>query len=302
MKIFFTKAVHLLRDTLYAYTEDDAPRLGAALAFYTILSLPPALMLITAVTTSFIDAQVVHGQLNQHLREVLGERIAAIVIQIADSSAYRPKANFLHTFVGIISAIISAMGASVQLQASLNLIWRVRAKPGRGNIIVNFIKSRLVSMLMVASVGAFVVVGLLISAILTFVSQYTADWLSGELYSLLQTGNFLVSYGLFFLVFAVVFRYVPDVELRWSDVWLGAIVTTILFSIGRYLIGIYLLQMDVVNAYGVAGSLVVLMVWFFYTMQILFFGAELTKVHYLHKGNRIRPRPYAVKFDAVMMD
>lgn len=282
----------LLRDTVYAYLEDDAPRLGAALSFYVILSLPPALMLITSLLTGFIDAQIVQGQMDSQLHEFLGDRAAAVVLQIAQDAEFRPKANLGYTIIGVVSALVSAMGASVQLQASFNTIWRVRVRQGRGNVIWNFVKGRLLSMLILLGIGAFVAVGLIVTTILSTLNEYLAQWVSNWSYYSIYIGNFVVSYLLFLFIFAVMFKYIPDIELKWRDVWLGAVVTTLLFGIGRYLIGIYLSRVDVINAYGVAGSLVVLLLWVFYSLQILFFGVEFTKTWYLHQGKKILPYRY----------
>jgi membrane protein len=289
----------LLRDTVYAYLEDDAPRLGAALAFYVLMSLPPALMLISSLLTKFIDAQLVQGQMNSQLVEILGERAATIVVQIVQNSEFRPKSNWGYTLIGIFSAWISAMGASVQLQASFNTIWGVRVKAGTGNVIWNFVKGRLLSMVILLSIGAFVTTGLIVTTILSTLNEYISGWISNASFYSIYIGNFVMSYLLFLLIFAIMFRYIPDVVLRWRDVWVGAVLTTVLFGIGRYLIGLYLSQMDLINAYGVAGSLVVLLLWVFYSLQILFFGVEFTKILYEHKGKRIRPYKHAEKIAIV---
>jgi membrane protein len=277
----------LLRDTVYAYLEDDAPRLGAALAFYVLMSLPPALMLISSLLTKFIDAQLVQGQMNSQLVEILGDRAAAIVVQIVQNSEFRPKSNWGYTLIGIFSAWISAMGASVQLQASFNTIWGVR------------VKGRLLSMVILLSIGAFVTTGLIVTTILSTLNEYISGWISNASFYSIYIGNFVMSYLLFLLIFAIMFRYIPDVVLRWRDVWVGAVLTTVLFGIGRYLIGLYLSQMDLINAYGVAGSLVVLLLWVFYSLQILFFGVEFTKILYIQKGKRIRPYKHAERIAIV---
>ncbi len=289
----------LLRRTFEAYFEDDAPRLGAALAFYTVLSLPPALMLITAILTNFLDAQTVQGQLNTQLHLVLGTRVANILESVVSTASYRPKASLGYTIIGIISALLSAMGASVQLQSSFNIIWRVRVKAGAGHAILKFFRDRLLSMVFILILGFFVVLGFVSSTVLGIVGEYLPLWISATWSQILYLGNFMVSYALFFIVFAAMFRYVPDIELRWNHVWPGALVTTALFSIGRYLIGIYLGRIDIINAYGVAGSLVLFLLFVFYSLQILFWGAEFTKIWYLYKGNSIKPRNYAVKVSTV---
>lgn len=296
---YIKKTFIILRRTFEAYFEDDAPRLGAALAFYTVLSLPPALMLITAVLTNFLDAQTIQGQLNTQLHLVLGTRVATVLESVVNTASYRPKASFGYTIIGIFSALLSAMGASVQLQSSFNIIWRVRVKAGAGHAILKFFRDRLLSMVFILVLGFFVVLGFVSSTILGIVGEYLPIWISSTWSKIIYFGNFMVSYALFFIVFASMFRYVPDVELRWRNVWLGSFVTTILFSLGRYLIGIYLGRIDIVNAYGVAGSLVLFLLFVFYTLQILFWGAEFTKIWYLYTGNEIKPRRYAVKVATV---
>lgn len=284
----------LLSETLNHYLDDNVLRLGAALSFYTILSLPPLLMLLTTALTAFFGEQVVRGEIDHTIIELFGETAASIIKQIT-GKVLEQRTSVGLTIVGLVSAIFSATGVFVELQEAFNTIWRVRAKGGTGNAVVKFLKSRFVSITIIIMLALVIILGIITSALLTFFGEYMAKFLTTSSQNILAISNFLISYGLFAVVFSAIFKFIPDVMLKWRHVWLGGVITTMLFGLGRYLIGLYLSQSNITGAYGVAGSLVVLLLWIFYSSQIMFFGAEFTKVWNDKRGEVIKPRYYATK-------
>lgn len=288
----------LLKNTFHTFSANNASRLGAALSFYTVLSLPPMLMLLITFVGAFFGEQAVKGELDTQLTEIVGAETAAFISGIAENATSTQSGIGL-TIVGILAALFSATGVFVQLQDALNTIWKVRPKSGTGNSIWTFLRSRLISILIILNIALLIVAVLIAGAFINFFSAYLASSFSIFAFYIIGTTNFLVSYGLFILIFAAIFKYIPDVSLTWRQVWAGAIFTTLLFGLGRYLIGLYLSHSDATSAYGVTGSLVILLLWIFYSSQILFLGAAFTKSWNQLKGEVIAPRNHAVKIQEV---
>jgi len=289
-KLFFL--VRVLQESLNAFLNDNVPRLGAALSFYTILSLPPLMMLITAVIGVFFGEKAVKGEIDQQLVELMGEQVAQVITSIGQNAAAKGGGIPLIAFLG---AILSATGVFVALQDAFNTIWKVHPKAGTENALVRFTKTRLTSLSIIFVLGLLVIVGIISSTILAIFSDYLYEYLSVFAYYILQITNVLVSYASYILVFAAIFKFIPDLLIKWRYVWEGAILTTVLFSIGRYILALYLSSSDVSSTYGVTGSMVILLLWIFYSSQILFFGAEFTKVWNEHKQRHIPAKYYAVK-------
>jgi len=289
----------LAKASINAFLQDNCSRLGAALSFYTILSLPPLLMLLGVFTHSFFDIswfvneQALQGDMNAHLIDLLGADAAGFIINLQKNSEATASFSSLSALISLGVAVLGAMGVFIQLQDAFNTIWQVSPKSGTDNVILRFLKTRATSLGMILSLAALLLVASLASLMLNIFSDFLYQYLSAIAYYLLWVLNGVFSYGLFILVFALIFKNIPDVELEWKQVWLGAFVTALLFSLGRYGLGWYLSGSDINSSYGVAGSMVVLLVWIFYSAQIMFLGAEFTKVWNLEQGNKIIPKPYA---------
>lgn len=286
MKEKLKKAWALIRETFQDWSEDKAPRLAAALAYYTVFSLAPLLVLIIAITgmvagNNFDVRQNIIGQ----VQSTMGEQAATAVNEMIDATNTGGR-GILATVIGVVTLLMGATGLFGQLQDALNTIWEVAPKPNRG--IMGIIKDRFLSFTMVLGISFLLLVSLVVSAMLSAVNGWMTDMLGG-LTILAQILNFVVSTGVITLIFAMIFKILPDVEIAWGDVWIGALVTALLFNIGKSLIGLYLGNSAAASAYGAAGSLVILLLWVYYSAQILFLGAEFTQVYARHQGSRLVP-------------
>lgn len=275
----------LLRQTFADWSEDKAPQLGAALAFYTALSIAPLLVLALAAAGAVFGAEAARGQIAEQMEQLVGEA-GSQAIEDMIASAREPKAGTMAAVLGVITLLFGASGVFGQLQDALNTIWEVKPKPGRG--FFGVIRDRFVSVAMVMGIVFLLLVSLLVTTALASLDQWTSR-LPEALAWAAQGLNFVISFAVITLLFAMMFKVLPDVKMAWSDVWLGAAVTAALFTVGKFAIGLYLGHSSMAASYGVAGSFVVLLVWVYYSAQILFFGAELTQVYANRYGSRIIP-------------
>lgn len=277
--------VSLLKDTFNEWNEDKAPRLGAALSYYTIFSLAPILVVVIALAGLIFGQDAVQSRVMFQIRDLIGKD-GAEAIQNMIQVARQPKVGFLATIIGIITLLLGASGVFGEIQDALNTIWHVPPKPTGG--FLGMIRYRFTSFAMVLGIGFLLLASLVISAALAAVGDYIGNVI-GFPAPLLQVLNFFVSFAVIALLFALLFKVVPDAEIAWDDVWIGAAVTSLLFTIGKFLIGLYLGRSSVVSAFGAAGSLVLILLWVYYSAQIVFFGAEFTKVYANRFGSKIRP-------------
>jgi membrane protein len=282
-------AFDLLKATFAEWREDRAERLAAALAYYTMFSIAPLLLIAIAVAGLVFGEEAARGQVVGQLRGLVGQE-GGEVIETAISNANRPAAGILATVVGLITLFLGASGVFGQLKDALNTIWEVKPKEGQGFIAV--IKDRFLSLTMVLGVGFLLLTSLVISAALAALSDFLGGLLPG-LEFFWQVVNFVISFAVVTLLFALIYKILPDVKIAWRDVWLGAAVTALLFTIGKTLLGLYIGNAGVGSAYGAAGSLLVILVWVYYSAQILFFGAEFTQVYAKQSGRRIVPEANA---------
>ena len=274
----------LFKNTFLAWNEDKAPRLGAALAFYSMLSLGPLLLLILSVAGLFFGEHAVRGEIVEQIDGLVGPEGAALIQQVLASSASKQQ-GILASLVGLATLLIGASGVFGQLQEAMNVIWKVppRAKGGFRRLVL----VRLFSFAMVLSTGFLMLISLVVSAVLAAIGKYSLAALPGT-EQLWQLINQLVGLSVTTLLFAVIFKFVPDRRIAWRDVLAGAALTAVLFTLGKFAIGLYLGQSAFSSTYGAAGSLVVLLVWVYYSSQILFFGAEFAQVYAEHRKARKR--------------
>jgi membrane protein len=254
----------IVKETVEDWQDDNASRLAAALAYYTLLSIAPLLVLAVAILGMAFGEEAARGQIAQQISAVVGS-------QAGES--------------------IEAIASSARTPASLDAIWEVKPKSGRG--ILGVIKDRFFSFAMVLGVAFLLLVSMIFSAAIAALGQFLSGALPGgeALWSVL---NFAISLGIITLLFALIFKVIPDAEIRWHDVWVGAAATAVLFTIGKLLVGLYLGKSSFSSSYGAAGSVVALVVWVYYSSQLVFFGAELTQVYARHMGSRIEPSRNAV--------
>ena len=264
-----------------AWWDDDVIRLGASLAYYTLFAIAPVLLVATAIGGMAFGAEAVRGEIAGQLEDLIGRQGAQAVENLLEGASQR-RAGTVATALGSIAFVVAAMGAFLELQAALNRIWR--AKPNPGTTLRPFLMDRLRSFGLVVAIGFLLMVSLAVTAALAALS----GWLSSQSPSipLVWSGvSVLVSLVVTTALFALLYRVLPDVRLRWRDVTTGAFVTAVLFTIGQQLIGLYLGQSSVASSYGAAGSVMVLLLWVYYSCQILLFGAEFTRVYAWHHGS-----------------
>ena len=255
----------LFKKTWSEFSADKAQRLAAALAYYTLFSIAPLLLIAIAIAGLVFGRSQAQAQIVSQIRGVTGDEGAKAIAEML-TSAGKPKSGILAIIIGVVTLLLGATGVFGQLKDALNTIWDVPAKKSGG--ILFMIKERFLSFTMVLGVGFLLLVSLVIDAALSAIGN--ALW---------QPLQLLVSLAVITVLFAMMFRFLPDVRVEWRDVWFGAAFTAFLFVLGKFALGLYLGRSAIVSSYGAAGSLVVLLVWIFWSSNILFFGAEFTKVY-----------------------
>lgn len=279
----------LLKQTFADWSEDKAPQLGASLAFYTALSIAPLLVILLGVTAFFYGDEAAGGRITTELSGLVGKDGGEAIEQMI-ASANKPTTGTIATVLSAVTLLFGASGVFGQLQDALNTIWEVKPKPGRG--VWGFVKDRFLSFAMVMGIVFLLLVSLVITTALAAASELWSGW--GDRWAWVgQLLNLVVSLGILTVLFALMYKVLPDVKISWSDVWLGAFITAVLFVVGKFAIGLYLGHSSMASSYGVAGSFVVLLVWVYYSAQILFFGAEFTQVYANRFGTRIVPDEHA---------
>jgi membrane protein len=271
----------LVRDAGFDWLRHKGPQLGAAMAFYSILSLAPLLVIAVAIAAFAFGEEAAKNQLAAQMQQLMGQQ-GAEAIKALIEQAQQPKAGVLATVLGIATLLFGASGVFGQLQGALNTIWEVPPKPMK---VWDYVKDRFLSFTMVLGTGFLMLSSLVLSTWLTAISDRLGEQ-SGSLEVVTQWANVLLSFAVITALFALIFRVLPDTDVGWRDVAAGAAITALLFTIGKSLIGIYLGTSGVGSAYGAAGSVVVLVIWIYYSAQIMFFGAELTHVYAYRYGSR----------------
>ena len=261
-------------DAFKEFLEDKAPRLGAALAYYTIFSIGPLLLITVAMAGLFLGQEAARGQVSEELGKYFGPQMAQALEQMIEAAA-KPKSGRLATIVGLLTLFLGASGLFAQLKDALNTIWNVETKSAVG--FWAFIKERFLSMAMVLGIGFLLLVSLVFDAAISALGPWLTRLIGGE--AIVHALSLVISFAIATVLFAAIFRILPDLKISWHDVWLGAVFTSLLFVLGKWGLGFYLGKAAVGSAYGAAGSLVILLVWVYWSAQILFFGAECTQVY-----------------------
>ena len=265
----------LAKRTVSKWIDDNAPSRAASLSYYTIFSLAPLLVIAVAIAGMVFGREAVQGQLQQEMQGLVGGQGAG-AIQDMMVSASKPGAGVLASSIGVVVLLVGATGAFVELQDTLNVMWQVDKKKTSG--VVAFVRARALSFAMIGLIAFFLLVSLGVSAALAAVGHVSERLLpGGEIVA--EVANFVVSFLVITALFAAIFKVLPDTKVAWREVWLGASVTSLLFSIGKLLIGLYIGKGSVASSYGAAGSFAVLLIWIYYSSMILFLGAEFTQVY-----------------------
>lgn len=289
-RLNFRTIWQILRQTFDEWSEDKASRLAAALAYYTVFSIAPLLVIVIAIAGLIFGEEAARGEIVTQIQGLVG-RSSAEVIETAIQNANQPATGSIASIISIVALLFGAIGVFTQLQDALNTIWEVQPKPGRP--VKGFIRRNVLSFTMVLGIGFLLLVSLVISAVLAGISTYFSHLVPGFDF-LWQVINFLIAFAVTTLLFAMIFKFLPNVHITWGDVWIGALITSLLFSIGRFLLGWYLGNGSFGSTYGAAGSLIIILAWVYYAAQILFFGAEFTQVYARTFGSQIVPDEHAV--------
>ena len=291
MPRFLRSIFELMKQVVSEWIAQDVPRMGAALAFYTFFAISPLFVIVLAIAGFWFGEQAARRELFSQFSGLVGSE-GAEAIQALVSAAQEPKTGAWATVIAGITLFVGATGVFVQLQDALNAVWSVRREPGRG--LRNFIKDRLLSFALIVGIGFLLLVSLVLSAGLSALDNFMVVLVPAH-ETVWQGINFVVSFGVITLLFALIFKVLPDVKIAWRDVWIGAIITALFFNVGKFLIGLYLGRSSVTSAYGAAGSLVIVLLWVYYSAQILFFGAKFTQVYSNWYGSHLEPVPGAEK-------
>ena len=290
---FFGNSFGLLKQTFSEWLEDKAPQLGAALAYYTVFSLAPLILVLLAIVGLLFrnDPGGAWNKITEQMSYFLDKSAVEVVQNIAQKAA-QPNKSLLATIIGILLALFGASGVFGQLQDALNTIWGVRAKPGAG--IWGFLRSRFLSFAMVGGVCFLLLVSLTLESVLKGFSHYIQGVLPGGIVIAIAV-YWIFDLAVVILLFAIIFKFLPDAKIRWRDVWIGAAITAIFFAIGKWALGLYLSSGSAASAYGAASSLITLLLWVYYSSQILLFGAEFTQVYACRAGRGITPDEHATR-------
>jgi membrane protein len=283
----------MLKEAAKDWDEDNASRLAAALAYYTLLSIAPLIVLSVVVAGLAFGEEAARGEIAREIGSIVGEQ-AARAIEGIISHAEAPAAGITSTVIGLVVLLLGASGVFSELASALNTIFDVTTKPGQGAL--GFLRHRLLAFAMVLAVAFLLLLSLVLSAGLSAVGHFFASYLPGGEF-VWQLANLVMGLALTTALFALIFKVVPDVDVAWRDLWIGALFTAALFSLGKFLLGLYIGKSAATSSYGAAGSLVALVLWVYYSTQVFFFGAEFTQVLARRFGGSIRPSARAIPLD-----
>ncbi|PTT11963.1 ribonuclease BN [Flavobacterium sp. HMWF030] len=287
-----SKTWYLLKTTFLEFNDDNAIKLSAALSYYTIFALPPLLIIIITICGFFFGEEAVTGELYGQINRLVGND-AAIQIQDAIKNVQLSDSNVFVTIFGVVMLLIGASGVFAEIQSSINFIWGLRAKPNKG--LKKFIQNRIMSFSMIVSVGFLMLVSLMVNATLDLLNSRLKIYLEDSTVYLFYVLNLIIVLASITLLFAIIFRTLPDGIIKWKDAFIGAGCTAVLFMIGKFAIGFYLGNSTIASVYGAAGSIIIILVWVYYSAIILYFGAEFTKVYAKSFGGQIAPNEYSVE-------
>ena len=292
MKKLWLKGVGgLLKESFKGFSDYKVPKLSASLAYYTVFSLGPLLIVIIFLTSIFLGREAVEGSIYAQIQGFVGDDAAKQIQDIIKNASITGKGT-VAAIIGIVTLLIGATTVFGEIQDSINDIWGLKPKPKQGWL--KLIKNRLLSFGIIASLGFLLLVSLAVTAVVEALGKRLEDAFPDVAVVVFYIINLILTLGVTTLLFAVIFKVLPDAKIKWSDVWAGAITTSLLFLVGKFAISFYISKSDVGSTYGAAGSLVILLVWIYYSSIILYFGAVFTKAYAVKYGSAIKPNDYAV--------
>lgn len=281
----------IIKKTALAWNAADPFREAAVVSYYAIFSIPALLVIIISAAGLAFGREAVSGHISAQISQIMGSETAQQVEEIV-AKASETKASVLASIIGIITLILGATGVFTQLQKSLNLIWEVEAKPKKAWL--KSLRDRLFSFGLILSIGFLLLISLLISTALSAFSEWIKVYLPDFMMFVFRLISFVISFGVITILFTLMFKILPDVRVRWKNVWIGAMITTLLFIAGKFALGLYFGKTNPGSTYGAAGSIILIMLWVNYSSMIVFFGAEYTKQFSIAKGEKIQPKRDAV--------
>jgi membrane protein len=282
----------LLKTTYNEFDNDNAIKLSASLSYYTIFSLPPLLIIIMSICSFFFGKEAVAGRFFVQINDMVGN-VAAAQIQETIKNIELADSNVFAAVFGGIMLVIGASGVFAEIQSSVNFIWGLSAKPNKG--LIKFIKNRLMSFSMIAVVGFLLLVSLMVNTVMDVINARLMVYFPDITVYLFYILNLLILFTTTTVLFSIIFKTLPDGNIAWKDAFIGSGFTSIFFMIGKFAIGFYLGNSTIATVYGAAGSVIIILVWVYYSAIILYFGAEFTKVYAKNHGNKIIPNDYAVE-------
>ena len=286
-----SSVVEIVGETFHEWSEDKASRLSAALAYYTVFSIPPLMVVAIGIASLFTDRATIEEQVVNQAASLMGRQGGEGIQTILQSAEQPGNGELLPTLFGVALLLFGASGVFTQLQDAMNTIFGVKPDPKRG--IMGLIKDRFLSFTMVLTIGFILLVSLMLSTVLASFGSFVGGLVT-EAEILLWILNFIISFGVFMLLFALIFKTIPDIRIAWRDVLVGAAITALLFKIGEYALGFYFERSDPTSAFGAAGSIILLLLWIYYSAQIIFLGAEFTEVYARRVGSGVQPKEDAV--------
>jgi len=286
----------LLRETFNGFIDDNGVKLSAALSYYTVFSLPPLLIIIMYLSGIFFGADAVRGEIFGQINGLVGSDAALQIQETIKKVELSNSGSFAQTF-GLIILLIGASGVFAEIQDSINYIWGIKAKPKRG--LIKYLYNRLMSFSMIGSVGFLLLVGLIVNSLVDVFSKRLAIIFPESTISLFYVINTVVIFCIITLLFSIIFKTLPDGRIALRDCIVGASFTSVLFMFGKFLIGYYLGRYNIASVYGAAGSVILILVWVYYSAIILYFGAEFTKVYASTHGQKIIPNDYSIRIEKV---
>jgi membrane protein len=275
--------IRLAKAAATAWWSDRAMSMGASIAFFATSSLAPMLLLVISISGLVLGEEAARGAIVREIGGLVGQDRAAVLEQMVQSAS-DTGSGIVGTIVGIVTVLILSTGALVELQDSLNVVWRAKPPPERSGIL-NFLRTRLLSFAMILTIGFLLLVSLVFDAAVGALGRMFGDLIGAAV--LLAVLNLLLALAMTFALVAFIFKFLPDTSVAWRDVWFGALVTSVLFAIGKFAIGAYIGSSGLASTYGAAASLIAVLLWIYYSSLIVLFGAELTRVHAEMEGRHV---------------
>ncbi|MGH7848076.1 MAG: YihY/virulence factor BrkB family protein [Candidatus Binatia bacterium] len=285
----------LPKDAVMQWIEDEPFQLAAALSYYTLFSLAPLLIITIGIAGFAFGREAAQNEIVETMQGMVGQESAQAIQETVQNASNKPKTGMISTIIGFAALIFGAGGVVGQLQTSLNRIWGVTPKPGQG--VWGFIRQRFISLAMVLGIGFLLLVSLAVSALLTGLTQVMGSLVGGSAF-VAHALDLVVSFVFVTALFAMMYKFLPDAKIQWRDVWVGATLTSLLFTIGKILIGLYLGTSGATSTFGAAGSLITILLWVYYSSLILFLGAEFTQVYASQYGSGVVPAETAEPISA----